>query len=176
MSPSTDLLIQMARLGLDGQTVLIVSPALIPCLLRPKHPADQAQTGGSGGIGAALADLFYRSGCKVIITGTSQAKLDKVLPEAEGGRVLRYECDIRDHGAVEGVVKRISQDGHTVDVLINNVCKARLTPGGKLTLMQAGYALNATCPLWEQDVQDLDAVLDVDLKGLIYMTRTYTVL
>jgi hypothetical protein len=32
------------------------------------------------------------------------------------------------------------------------------------------------CPLWEQDVQDLDAVLDVDLKGLIYMTRTYTVL
>ena len=80
-----------------------------------------AQTGGSGGIGAALASLFYRSGCKVIITGTSQSKLDATLAGTDEGRVVRYQCDIRDNKAVEDVVRRMAEEGHVVDMLINNV-------------------------------------------------------
>jgi short-subunit dehydrogenase len=57
----------------------------------------------------------------VLITGTSKAKLNKTLVEAEEGRVLRYECDIRDNQAVESVVRKMADEGHVVDILINNV-------------------------------------------------------
>ena len=36
-------------------------------------------TGGSGGIGMAIADSFLKSGAKVIIAGTSEEKLEKCL-------------------------------------------------------------------------------------------------
>ncbi len=44
-------------------------------------------TGGSGGIGMAIADSFLKSGAKVIIAGTSEEKLEKCLEKFGGGGV-----------------------------------------------------------------------------------------
>ena len=42
-------------------------------------------TGGSGGIGFAMAESFLKSGAKVIIAGTSEEKIQKCLEKLGGG-------------------------------------------------------------------------------------------
>lgn len=42
-------------------------------------------TGGSGGIGFAIAQAFVKSGCNVIIAGTNEQKLDNMLCMLDGG-------------------------------------------------------------------------------------------
>ena len=38
---------------------------------------------------------------------------------------------------------------------------------------QAGYALDATAPFWEQELDNVDSVLGVNLSGLMHLTRTH---
>lgn len=47
-------------------------------------------TGGSGGIGLAMAKAFLRSGCKVIIAGTKEEKLNTCCASIGGGQNSRY--------------------------------------------------------------------------------------
>jgi NADP-dependent 3-hydroxy acid dehydrogenase YdfG len=61
----------------------------------------------------------------LIITGTSQDKLDKFvasLPKVEGGgKVFAYTLDLRDRKATEAFVEKTVEECPTVDILINNV-------------------------------------------------------
>ncbi|GFZ42555.1 hypothetical protein JCM24511_00271 [Saitozyma sp. JCM 24511] len=141
MSTSLELLLQMGRLALKDKTVLI--------------------TGGSGDIGKATAILFKRADCNVIITGSNRDKLDKALNDMThlgdggSGKVWAFQCDIRDRKEVEEMVRKTVDECPPIDILINN----------------AGYALNATVPFWEQDTVDLASVMDVNLTGLMNVTH-----
>ncbi|GAA6042788.1 hypothetical protein JCM8097_007480 [Rhodosporidiobolus ruineniae] len=136
----TDLLFQMARLSISGQTVLI--------------------TGASGGIGRALANAFRLSGCNLVLLGSNADKLKQAveqLPSGDG-KVFSYTCDLRKRDAIEQTVLTTVEECPPVDILINN----------------AGYALGATAPFWEQDLDNVDSVLGVNIDGL--MTITHLVL
>jgi NAD(P)-dependent dehydrogenase (short-subunit alcohol dehydrogenase family) len=79
-------------------------------------------TGGSGGIGRAVAVGLARSGSTVAVVGRTQEPLDEVVAQirAAGGRALACVADITDEAQVENaVVDTVTKFGR-LDVLVNN--------------------------------------------------------
>ena len=64
-------------------------------------------TGGSSGIGQAMAERFAAHGAKVLIIGRKQEKLDAAVAriEAAGGIATGAACDVRDYPAIEAALK-----------------------------------------------------------------------
>jgi 3-oxoacyl-[acyl-carrier protein] reductase len=85
-------------------------------------------TGGSRGIGRAIALELARAGAQVVFTFVSNADAardtEKALVEA-GGRGRAVRCDVADHAAVEALVAGILQEHTRVDIAVNNAGVAR---------------------------------------------------
>lgn len=80
-------------------------------------------TGGSSGIGKALAEQLVRAGAHVLIAARGEEKLQKVAAELDAlptGRCLALTLDIADREAVEREVPRVPELLGGLDVLINN--------------------------------------------------------
>jgi len=107
-------------------------------------------TGGSRGIGRAIALELARSGAQVVFTYVSNADAardtEKALVEV-GGRGRAVRCDVADHAAVEALVASILQEHARVDVAVNNAGVAR----DQLIL--------------RMKPEDFDAVIATNLRG-----------
>jgi short-subunit dehydrogenase len=79
-------------------------------------------TGGSSGIGEAVAVRVAEAGGKVVIVARDEEKLAEVRKRitAMGGHVKTYSCDITDYAANHKLAKDILRDFGHVDVLVNN--------------------------------------------------------
>jgi len=83
-------------------------------------------TGGSSGIGFAIAQALASEGCAVFITGRDQAKLDATAeklgsaPAGTGAQVHAQVCDVRDPASVEALFEVVRRRFGTLDILINN--------------------------------------------------------
>src|SRR5438105_1865143 len=82
-------------------------------------------TGGSRGIGLAIAGAFLRSGMNVAITGTRPDHLrdaESALGATPGAaaRLLTFAADVRDHLAVETAVEETVRRLGGLDILVNN--------------------------------------------------------
>jgi NADP-dependent 3-hydroxy acid dehydrogenase YdfG len=79
-------------------------------------------TGGSRGIGLAVARLLRERGASVAITGTSAAGLEKAADALGAGsaRVLPLRADVRDAGQMEGAMARAASELGGIDILVNN--------------------------------------------------------
>ncbi|MEJ1177200.1 SDR family NAD(P)-dependent oxidoreductase [Agrobacterium sp. CMT1] len=75
-------------------------------------------TGGTSGIGRALAEAFHRLGNKVIIAGRRKALLDEVGSAHPG--IDGVELDISDAADIDRVAAQLIRDYPTLNVLINN--------------------------------------------------------
>jgi short-subunit dehydrogenase len=73
-------------------------------------------TGGSRGLGLALAERLAQRGAQLALVARSEAPLAKVAAEFGGNS---YPADLSDADCIDSLVKRISADG-PIDVLINN--------------------------------------------------------
>lgn len=106
-------------------------------------------SGGSRGIGRALAAGFAERGATVIITGRDQAVLEKTAGEIapRTGAVRPLVCDVADPAAIRRLVDTVLKDFGRVDTLLNVAGVNRRMPAEKLT--EADY----------------DFVLDINLKG-----------
>ena len=85
-------------------------------------------TGGSRGIGRAIAIELARAGATVVFTYVSNAdaarETEKAIGEAGGsGKAVR--CDVADHEAVEALVAGILQEHKRLDIAVNNAGIAR---------------------------------------------------
>ena len=113
-------------------------------------------TGGSRGIGLAMARTFAKAGYKVIITGRNAGTL-KVAADSlklDGLNVETEACDVTDTASVERAFAQIKQRHSTIDVLINNAGVAHaLKPADQLSL-----------ETWRQ-------VIDTNLTGMFLVTR-----
>jgi len=76
-------------------------------------------TGGSAGIGFALAQRFITEGNNVIITGRNEARL-KAAAEKLGGSVTAIAADVSKPEEVEALVQKIKTDFPNLNILINN--------------------------------------------------------
>jgi 3-oxoacyl-[acyl-carrier protein] reductase len=82
-------------------------------------------TGGTRGIGLAIAEALLKQGDAVAITGTSTQTVNRAadrLRRLAGGddRVIAAVCDVRDPAAVERTFDEIAEKAGGLDVLINN--------------------------------------------------------
>jgi NAD(P)-dependent dehydrogenase (short-subunit alcohol dehydrogenase family) len=82
-------------------------------------------TGGTRGIGQALALRLLARGHHVAVTGTTPdgvARAERALAEtcADAGRVLGLVCDVRDHASAERAVQTVVARFGGLDVLVNN--------------------------------------------------------
>jgi NAD(P)-dependent dehydrogenase (short-subunit alcohol dehydrogenase family) len=114
-------------------------------------------TGGSGGLGRALARAFARQGSRVVIAARSEAKLKEAAEEigGEGGQVLALPCDVAEKKQVEELAAAIRQRWGAVQILINNAGVAR-----------AASFLETTDAMW-------DEILRTNLTGTFYCCKVF---
>ncbi|CAL1516612.1 SDR family NAD(P)-dependent oxidoreductase [Chitinophaga sp. MM2321] len=115
-------------------------------------------TGATAGLGQACAATFAAKGYDVIITGRRKDRLDALqtqLTQEYGANVLPLHFDVRDEAAVKAVLGNIPEEWKKIDVLINN----------------AGLAAGLST-IDEGDTSDWDAMIDTNVKGLLYVSHT----
>ncbi len=91
-----------SRLKLEGQVVLI--------------------TGGSRGLGLAMAEEFARHGVRLVICARDERELeraDAILSET-GAEVMALRCDLTDRRQVPGMVQQVMTNFGHIDILVNN--------------------------------------------------------
>jgi len=111
-------------------------------------------TGASSGIGRATAVALAKAGFQLVITGRRRERLDALTQELAPTPVHSLTFDVRDRAAVEAAVASLPEAFADIDVLVNN----------------AGNA-HGLAPIQEGDVADWDAMLDGNVKGLLYVSR-----
>ena len=79
-------------------------------------------TGGSRGIGAALARAYAAEGAEVVVAARSVVDLQAVADEVGGHAVV---VDLSDPAAVEGLVPGVEADLGPIDVLVNNAGRSQ---------------------------------------------------
>ncbi|MBE7063175.1 MAG: glucose 1-dehydrogenase [Ruminococcaceae bacterium] len=116
-------------------------------------------TGGSRGIGGAIAKKLAEQGADVAIIYHSGAeKAEAVRSEitaAYGVTCRTYSCDVADGAACKATADAILADFGGVDILVNN---AGITRDGLLVTMEDA---------------DFDAVVDTNLGGAFHMTKAF---
>ena len=110
-------------------------------------------TGASSGIGEATARALAAAGFQLVLAGRRHERLAALAAElAVPTHLLTF--DVRDRVAVEAAVGSLPAEFEHVDVLINN----------------AGNA-HGLAPIQDGDPADWDAMLDGNVKGLLYVSR-----
>jgi NAD(P)-dependent dehydrogenase (short-subunit alcohol dehydrogenase family) len=82
-------------------------------------------TGGGRGIGRAVADRLAQAGARVVVTGRTEAEIDRAASEL-GGFAVRM--DMADRASVEAGIARVLERVGTIDVLVNNAGIAESAP------------------------------------------------
>lgn len=116
-------------------------------------------TGGSRGIGRAVAEALAAEGATVavIYAGNTKAAEDTVCTiEESGGKAFAVQCDVADEDTVTDMVKMVHEKLGTIDVFVNN---AGITRDGLLMRMKR---------------EDWDAVLSTNLTGVYNCTKAVT--
>lgn len=112
-------------------------------------------TGATSGIGKACALTLAKMGYDIIATGRRKERLDQLESELpEGVRFFPLVFDVRDRIKVLEVLGNLPADWAKIDVLINN----------------AGNA-HGMDPIQTGDLDDWDAMMDINVKGLLYVSK-----
>ncbi len=85
-------------------------------------------TGGSLGLGRAMARRFVEAGASVAIVARRPEVLEEAkreIAEAGPGRVEAYPCDVSDAAAVQSMFQSVERDFGRVDILVNNAGTSR---------------------------------------------------
>ncbi|MFB6095863.1 MAG: SDR family NAD(P)-dependent oxidoreductase [Haloferacaceae archaeon] len=119
-------------------------------------------TGGSGGLGKAMADAFVAEGARVVIAGRTESKLADAVDSFDGpGEATGVRADVRSPEDVEGLVAGARDAYGAVDVFVNN---AGVTG-------QIARGSTAEPPVAEFDLETWDTVLDTNLRGAFLCAR-----
>jgi NAD(P)-dependent dehydrogenase (short-subunit alcohol dehydrogenase family) len=93
-------------------------------------------TGGSRGIGRAVAERLCREGARVAFCARDRASLaeaERALLALGGGKPLAVEADLTQAGAAERAVEAAAAAWGRVDILVNNAGAARGIPFDEMT-------------------------------------------
>ena len=113
-------------------------------------------TGGSRGIGAAIAKRLAADGANVAITFAKDASAASAVVKAierDGGKAIAIQADATDAAAVKGAIEKTVATFGRLDVLVNN----------------AGTAIPKTFA--ETTLEEMDRVLDINVRGVFVATQ-----
>jgi NAD(P)-dependent dehydrogenase (short-subunit alcohol dehydrogenase family) len=91
-------------------------------------------TGGSKGIGLALAEMMLAEGMKVVITSRNQEDLDRITSQLQNPNLLTIKADARVYGDNELVTQKAIETFGKVDVVIANAGIGHFSPIDELSL------------------------------------------
>ncbi len=111
-------------------------------------------TGATSGIGRATARFFARNGIRLILCGRRGQRLLELQSEFPESEMHLLEFDVRDADAVKNAIAGLPDPFSQIDILINN----------------AGNA-HGLDPVQNADPQDWDAMLDINVKGLLNVSN-----
>jgi NADP-dependent 3-hydroxy acid dehydrogenase YdfG/Tfp pilus assembly protein PilF len=118
-------------------------------------------TGASAGIGKSIAKQFIMNGFRVIITARRKERLERFKNEMETAyqqaNVLCLPFDICNIDAVKSALDNLAEPWSKIDILINNAGLAK------------GFA-----PVQEGNIDHWEAMINTNVKGLLYMSRMIT--
>ncbi|ATS06167.1 NAD(P)-dependent oxidoreductase [Porphyromonas gingivalis] len=115
-------------------------------------------TGATSGIGAASARRLASLGYNLIITGRRSERLQNIADEIRAEypvEILPLSFDVRNREEVEAHLGNLPDPWRSVSVLVNN----------------AGLAAGLD-PIQSGDIEDWERMIDTNIKGLLYVTRT----
>lgn len=109
------------------------------------HDKHALVTGGSDGIGLAIAEAFSREGADVLIVGRDTKKLNAAARQL-GGNVETLSADLATSAGIEAVAGHVKNSGRPLDILVNNAGVAFLVPFETVSeeQFQQSFALNVT--------------------------------
>jgi len=114
-------------------------------------------TGGSGGIGLALAEAAAARGAKIVLADIREAELGRAARKlaATGAEVLAVVADVADYASVAALAEKTLSRFGKVHLLFNN----------------AGvFASNLA---WEASLEEYDWVIGINLKGVIHGIKAF---
>lgn len=128
--------------------------------MRPEGPKSlEGKTalvsGASSGIGAATARLLVSKGCNVVLAARREDRLSSLAAEL-GDRVFAAPTDVTDPAACAALVGRTVERFGAPDILVNNA------------------GLGTFAPIAEGDPEDWRRMFDVNVLGVLYLTRAAT--
>ncbi len=112
-------------------------------------------TGGTHGLGMAVATALAEAGAKLVINGHTPERLKKAVEtyRQKGFDVASYLFDVTREKQVTDALERIEKEVAPVDILVNNA------------------AIIKRVPMLEMEVDDFRQVLEVDLVGPFIMAK-----
>jgi len=110
-------------------------------------------TGGSRGIGRAIADALAEGGARVAVVARNGQRASEIAAELPGEGHHGYACDVSDPSQVLETVSSVEIDVGPVDILVNN---AGITRDNILVRMKD---------------EEFDEVVAINLKGAFNLTR-----
>ncbi|HNW89195.1 MAG TPA: SDR family oxidoreductase [Bacteroidales bacterium] len=114
-------------------------------------------TGATSGIGLACAEIFAQNGYHLIVTGRRNDRLKKMAdnyPRKYKIEVLALNFDVRNKQETAKALGNLPEKWKQIDILINN----------------AGLAAGLE-PIQDGNTDDWDAMIDTNLKGLLYVSK-----
>ena len=112
-------------------------------------------TGATSGIGKATAEIFAKNKIRLILCGRRAERLKELQEElSKFTEVTTLQFDVRDRYDVADQIANLPIDFQQIDILINNAGNAH-----GLSTIQEG------------NIDDWDAMLDINVKGLLYVSR-----
>ena len=112
-------------------------------------------TGATSGIGKATAEIFAKNNIRLILCGRRVERLMDLQEElSKLTEVTTLQFDVRDRNDVADQIANLPKDFQQIDILINNAGNAH-----GLSAIQDGT------------IEDWDAMLDINVKGLLYVSR-----
>lgn len=115
-------------------------------------------TGASSGIGAACAQAFASLGVKLLLAARRLPRLQALATQLETEFSVQthvMQLDVRDRTQVESRLHALPPEWSAIDILVNNAGLSR-----------------GLDKLHEGSIQDWEEMIDTNIKGLLYMTRT----
>jgi NADP-dependent 3-hydroxy acid dehydrogenase YdfG len=114
--------------------------------------------GATSGIGEATALKFAENGYNIIITGRRKEKLEELSSHIKNSfttEVLQLCFDVRNRAEVEDALLSLPENWKKINVLVNN----------------AGLAVGLNT-IQEGEFDDWERMIDTNIKGLLYVSRT----
>jgi 3-oxoacyl-[acyl-carrier protein] reductase len=115
-------------------------------------------TGGSRGIGLAIAEKLAELGAEVVITARKQAALDKAAAQigSRGGKCDAVRCDVSSFGDVEALARKLESRNSQLKIVVNN----------------AGVG-GFSAPLHKTDPDTWEQIINTNLRGVYLMIRAF---
>jgi len=113
-------------------------------------------TGGTKGLGKAMAKAFLAEGASVAVNGRNKEAVAQFTEELQGKSILAFNSDITQYEEMVDTASKVIESWGRVDILVNN----------------AGI-VNPLAPSEKMKKDDFDRTIDINLKGAFYVTQIF---